>query len=136
MFLLDSLFYMVQYQVNVGIGLFQPFVEGLGEKDGTMLSARAAEGHHQIAEMPFSVVVNTLTDNPFHMVEENVYGWLGHQIVDDFPVTACLGLEIRFAAWVGQGTTVENEAASIAAEVVGIAFSERETVYGYGEFRV
>ena len=127
---------MVQYQVNVGIILLQPFVEGLGKKDGTMLPARAAEGHHQIAEMPLFVVFNTLTDNPFHVVEENVYGRLCRQIVDDFPITAGLGLELRFAAWVGQGTTVENETAAVTAEVVGIAFSERETVYGNGELRV
>ena len=63
-------------------------------------------------------------------------GRLGHQIVNDFPIAARLGLEFGFAAWIGQGATVEHETAAVAAEVVGVAFSEREAVYCNGEFGV
>ena len=70
------------------------------------------------------------------MVEEDMDGRLGHEVVDDFPVAAGLGLELGLTTRIGQGTTVEHEAAAVAAEVVGIAFSERKTVDGYGEFGV
>ena len=63
-------------------------------------------------------------------------GWLGHEVVDDFPVAASLGLELGLTTRIGQGTTVKHKAAAVTAEVIGIAFFEGETVYGYCEFRV
>ena len=127
---------MVQFQMNVRVFLFQPFIYGLGEEDGTVLPARAAKRNHQIAEMAFDVIVNALAHNAFHMVEEDMDERLGHEVVDDFPVAASLGLELGFAAWVGQGAAVEHEAASVATEVVGVAFFEGEAVYCDGEFGV
>lgn len=127
---------MIQYQMDIWISLFQPIVNRLREEDGTMLSARAAKGHHQIREMPFLVVLNTLTDNAFHMVKEVMDGWFCHEVVDDFPVAAGLSLELRLSTRVGQGTAVEDVAAAVSAEVVGVAFFERKTVDGYGKFRV
>ena len=134
MLLLDFTFDVVQYQVDVGIGRFEPFVNRLGEKYGAVLSARAAEGHHQVAEMALTVVVDALSDDGFDMVEEDMDGWFGHQVIDDFPVAAGLGLELWLTARVGQCAAVEHKAAAVAAEVVGIAFFERETVYCDGEF--
>ena len=122
--------------MNVWVSRLQPFVDGLGKEDGAVLSARAAKRHHQVAEMPFAVVVDALSDDAFHMVEEDMDGWLGHEVVDDFPVATGLGLELGLATRIGQGAAVEDEAAAVAAEVVGIAFSERKTVDGYGEFGV
>ena len=136
MLLLDFAFDVVHYNMDVRIGRLEPFVDGLGEEDGAVLSARAAERDHQVAEMPFAVVVDALTDDGFHVVEEDVDGRFGHQVVDDFPVATGLGLELGFAARIGQGAAVEDEATAVAAEVVGIAFFEGETVYGYCEFRV
>ena len=127
---------MIQFQMDVGIGRLQPFVDGLGEENGAVLSACAAKRHHQVAEMPFSVVVYALSDDAFHMVEEDMDGWLGHEVVDDLPVAAGLGLELRLTTRIGQGAAVEHEAAAVAAEVVGVAFLERETIDGYGEFGV
>ena len=100
-FLLDFAFDVVQHHVDVRIGRLEPFVNCLGTEDGAVLSARAAEGDHQVTEMAFAVVVDTLSDDGFHVVEENVDGWLGHQVVDDFPVAAGLGFELGFAARVG-----------------------------------
>ena len=77
-----------------------------------------------------------LANNGFHMVEENVDLRFGHQIVDDFPVAAGLGLEFGLASRIWEGATVEHEAAAVAAEVVGIAFLEGKTVDGDGEFGV
>ena len=136
MLLLDFAFDVVQYQMDVRVGRLQPFVYRLGEEDGAVLSACAAEGDHQVAEMTFFVVFHALAYDAFHVVEEDVDGRLGHQVINDFPVASGLGLELRLATWVGEGTAVEDEAASVAAEVVGIAFLEGETVDGDGEFRV
>ena len=136
MLLLDFAFYVVQFQVDVWIIRLEPLVNRLGEEDGAVLSARAAEGDHQVAEMPLTVVVDALSDDSFHMFEKDMDGRFGHQIINDFPVAPRLGLELRFAARVGQGAAVEDEAAAVAAEVVGIAFFEGETVDSYCEFRV
>lgn len=136
MFLRDFAFDVIQFQVDVGIGHLQPFVDGLSEEDGAMLSTRATEGDHQVAEMALAVVIDTLSDDAFHMVEKDMDGWLCHEVVDDFPVASGLGLELGFATRVRQGAAVEDEAAAVATEVVGIAFSERKTVDGYGEFGV
>ena len=122
--------------MDVGIGGLQPFVNGLGEENGAVLSACAAKRDHQVAEMPLAVVVDALSDDAFHMVEEDMDGRLGHEVVDDFPVTAGLGLELGFATRIRQSTTVEHKAAAVAAEVIGIAFFEGEAVYCDGEFGV
>ena len=134
--LLDFAFDVVQYHVDVGIGGLEPFVNGLGEEDGAVLAACAAERDHQVAEMALAVVVDALSDDGFHVVEEDMDGRLGHEVVDDLPVAAGLGLELGLATWVGQGAAVEDEAAAVAAEVVGVAFFEGEAVDGYCEFRV
>ena len=110
--------------MDVGIGRLQPFINRLGEEDGAMLSARAAKRDHQVAEMALAVVVDTLSDDAFHMVEEDMDRRFGHEVVDDFPIAASLGFEFGFATRIGQGATVEHEAAAVAAEVVGIAFFE------------
>ena len=136
MLLRDFAFDVIQFQVDVGIGHLQPFVDGLGKEDGAVLSARATKGDHQVAEMALTVVVDTLSDDAFHMVEKDMDGWLCHEVVDDLPVAARLGLELGLATWVGQGATVEHEATSVAAEVVGVAFFEGEAVYCNGEFGV
>ena len=136
MLLFDFAFNVVQYQVDVWISRFEPFVNRLGEEDGTVLSARAAEGHHQVAEMALTVVVDALSDDGLDMVEEDMDGRLGHQVIDDFPVAAGLGLEFGLTTRIGQGAAVENEAAAVAAEVGRIAFSEGETIYSDGEFGV
>ena len=91
-FLLDFAFDVVQYYVDVGIGRFESFVNRLREKYGTMLSARAAERDHQVAEMALTVVVNALSDDGFHMVKEDMDGWFSHQVVDNLPVSASLAL--------------------------------------------
>ncbi len=83
--------------------------------------------------MALTVVVDALSDDGFHVVKEDMDGRLGHQVINDFPIAAGLGLELRLAARIGQGATVEDETAAVAAEVVGIAFSERKTVYGDGQ---
>ena len=119
--------------MDVGIGRLEPFVDGLGEEDGAVLSARAAKGDHQVAEMPFFVVFNALAHNAFHVVEEDMDGRLGHEVVDDFPVAAGLGLELGFATRIGQGTTVEDEAAAVAAEVGWVTFLESEAIDSYGQ---
>ena len=124
MLLRDFAFDVVQFQMDVGVSRLQPFIYRLGKEDGAVLSARAAEGYHQVAEMAFEVVVDTLSDDAFHMVEEDMDGRLGYEVVDDLPVAASLGLELGLTAWIGQGTAVEHEAASVAAEVVGVAFFE------------
>ena len=124
MLLRDFAFDVVQFQVDVGIGRLQPFVDGLGEEDGAVLSARATKGDHQIAEMALSVVVDALPDDAFHMVEEDMDGRFGHEVVDDLPIAAGLCFEFRFTSRIGQGATVEYEAASVAAEVIGVAFFE------------
>ena len=136
MLLLDFAFNVVYHHVDVGIRRLEPFVNRLGEEDGTVLSARTAERHHQVAEMAFAIVVDTLSDDGFHMVEEDMDGRLGHEVVNDFPVAAGLGLELGLTAWVGQGAAVEDEAAAVAAEVVGIALFKREAVDSDCEFRV
>ena len=124
MLLRDFAFDVVQFQMDVGVSRLKPFVYGLGKEDGAVLSARAAKGYHQVAEMPLAVVVDTLTDDAFHMVEKDMDGRLGHEVVYDLPVAACLGLELGFAAWIGQGTTVEHETAAVAAEVGWVTLLE------------
>ena len=96
----------------------------MGEEDGAMLSPCATKGYHQVAEMALTVVVDTLTDDAFHMVEKDMDGWFGHEVVDDLPVAAGLGLELGFATWVGQGAAIEHEAAAVAAEVGWVTLLE------------
>ena len=136
MFLRDFAFDVVEFQVDVMVSGLQPIVYRLREEDGAVLSACAAERDHEVTEMPLAVVVDTLPDDGFHMVEEDMDGWLGHEVVDDLPVAAGLGLELRLTTWIGQGAAVEYMAATVAAEVVGVAFFEGETVDGNSEFRV
>ena len=124
MLLRDFAFDVIQFQMNIGVSRLQPFIYRLGKEDGAVLSARAAEGYHQVAEMALTVVVDALSDDAFHVVEEDMDGRLGHEVVDDLPVAASLGLELGLTARVGQGATVEHEAAAVAAEVVGVAFFE------------
>ena len=78
--------------------------------------------------MTFAIVFYTLCHDAFYVVEEDVGLRLGIQIIGDFPVAASLGLEFGFASRVGKGAAVEYESASVAAEVVGITFLEREAV--------
>ena len=88
-----------------------------------------------MGEMPFQVIVDTLSHNAFHMVEEQVGWWLLLQVFHHFPVAAGLGLELRLSSRVGEGTTVKDEPSAVTAEVIGIALLERESVDGDGELR-
>ena len=133
---MDFAFYVVEFHMDVGISRLQPIINRLCEEDGTVLTTRAAKGDHQVAEMPLLVVLDALTDDAFHVVEEDMDRRLGHEVVDDFPIAAGLGLELGLATWIRQSATVEHEATAVAAEVVGIAFFEGETVDSYCEFRV
>ena len=127
---------MVQFQVNVGMGSFQPFVEALGKKHGAMLASRATQRHHQMTEMTFLVVGYALVYYVFHVFKKLMYCRSCVQIINDFPVAASLGFELGFTTWIGQGAAVEHEATAVAAEIVRIAFSEREAVYRDDEFGV
>ena len=132
---MDVLFDVVEIDVDVGVGRFDPVGDALGEEHGSMLSTGAAEGDHQVVEMPFQVVVDALSYDGFHMVEKHMGLWFFLEVFDYFAVASRLGFELWLTSWVGQRAAVEHEAAAVAAEVVGIAFPEREAVDRHGELR-
>ena len=133
MLLMDMLFYMVQFHVDSGVGGPYPVGDGLGKKHGAVLPASASKRDHQMVEMPFQIIINTLTHNAFNMVEELVYLGFGGEVLHHFPVAPRLGFELRFTTRVGQGATVEHKTSAIAAEIVGVAFAEGETIDRHGE---
>lgn len=55
------------------------------------------------------------------------------EILRHLPVATGLGLELRLSSWVGQGSTIEHKASTIATEVVGIALLEGKAVDSNGE---
>ena len=133
---MDVLFDMVGFHDDIRVFFLDPIGNALGEEHGAVLSSCTAEGDHEMVEVALKVVVDALSYDPFDMVEEEVGLWLFIQIFSHFPITASLGLELRFASRIRQGAAVENETTSIAAEIVRIAFFEREAVDGNGELGV
>ena len=132
---MDVLFDVVDFDVDGGVGLSNPVGDALSEVHRTVLSTGAAKRDHQVAEMPFQIVVDALRDKGFHMVEKLVRLWLGFEVLRHLPVAACLGLELGLSSRIGKCSTVEHEAASIAAVIVGVTLFKRETVDGYCEVR-
>ena len=133
---MDTLFDMVQFDIDGGIGGFQPISDGLGEKHGTVLPASATERDHQMVEMAFQIVVDALGDNGFHVIKKHVGLGLGFKVFDHLPVATGFGLELRFTSGIGQCATVEHETAAVAAVIVWVTLLEGKTVDGNGELRI
>ena len=74
--------------------------------------------------MTLQIIVDALRHDAFHVFKENVGLRLCKQIFNDFNVSAGLGFELGFTARVGQSAAVEDETATVATEIVGIAFAE------------
>src|SRR5438046_1719194 len=99
----------------------QAFRQLLGEKDRAMLAASAAERNHQILEAALLKIADTGVHQRQDAGEELMHALLLIEIVDHRSVFAGEGLETLFAAGIGEAAAVKNEAAAVAALVLGQA---------------
>src|SRR5713226_842349 len=90
----------------------------LGEKDGAMLAAGAAERDHQVLEPALLIVGDAGIQQRKNTGEKLVHALLLIEIVDHRGVLAGKSFEALFAAGIGETAAIENEAAAIAAFVL------------------
>ena len=89
--------------------------------NGPMLAAGATERHHKILEVPALVFGDAGVDERKRAREKLVNALLLVEIFDDGSVASGQSFEALFTAGIGQAATVEDEAAAVAAFVLGPA---------------
>src|SRR5213592_63468 len=86
-----------------------------------MLAAGTAERNHQIFKAALLIVADAGIHKRKDAGEKLMHALLLIEIVDDRSVFTGESLEARFAARIGQAAAIKNEAATVAAFVLGQA---------------
>src|SRR5207245_9246233 len=84
-----------------------------------MLAAGTAEQNHQIFKAALLIVADAGIHKRKDAGEKLMHALLLSEIVDDRSVFTGESLEARFAARIGQAAAIKNEAATVAAVVLG-----------------
>jgi len=100
--------------------------ELLGEVDGAVLAAGAAEGDHEVFEASALVAGDAAIYEGEDAGQVLLHTLLAAEVVDDRLVFAGEGLEAIFAAGVGEAAGVKDEAAAVAGLVGGGLAMEAE----------
>src|SRR5271157_1935187 len=96
----------------------QAFGQLLRQKNGTMLAARAAEGHHQILEAALLIIADAGIDQREHSREKLVHAFLLVEVFDHRRVFAGESFEALLAAGIRQTTAIKHEAPAIARVIL------------------
>src|SRR5713101_3022233 len=91
----------------------QAFGQLLRKIDRAMLTAGAAEGHHQVLEAALLIIVHAGIHQRDDAREKLVNAFLLVQIVDDRSVFARQGLEAIFAPGIRKAADIENESPAV-----------------------
>ena len=110
-----------------GIASAQMLSQMLGSIDGAVLTARAAKADGKMAESPSEVSLDGRIYQAIDMVEKTSHALRGIEKVDDRLVLSRQRLIFLIASGIVYGTTVEHEATTIAAGVLGNAAAVGET---------
>src|SRR5467141_5313550 len=86
----------------------------LGEENGAVLAAGAAERNHQILEATLLIVADARVHQREDAGEKLVHAFLLNEIVDHRSVLAGESLETLFAAGIGEAACIEDESAAVA----------------------
>jgi len=97
----------------------EAFCELLGQVDGAVLAAGAAEGDHEILEAALLVDADSGVYQREDAGQELMDAFLLIEVVDDRGVFAGQGFETLFAARIGEAAAIENEAAAVSGFVGG-----------------
>ena len=90
----------------------------LREEDGTMLTAGAAEGNHQIFEAALLIIADARIHECQNAGEKLVNAFLLIEVVDDGSILAGESFEALFAAGIGEAAAVEDETAAVAGFIL------------------
>src|SRR6267142_4203877 len=116
----------------------QTFCQLLGEENGAMLAAGAAERNHQIFEAALLVVVDARIHQRQDAGEKLMHAFLLIEIVDHRGVFAGESLEALFASRIREAPAIENEPAAISRlifrQVVmkGKAENPNDQIFSFG----
>ena len=97
----------------------QSFSELLGQENGAVLAAGAAERDHQTLESAELIIIYAGIHKRIDRGEELVNAFLLIQILDHRRVLAGQVAEALFSSWIRQASAVKNEAATVSAVVAG-----------------
>ena len=105
----------------------QAFSQLLGEENGAVLAAGAAERDHQIFESATLILADARVHEREDAGQKLVDTFLLIEEFDDGDVFAGEGFEALFPAWIGETAAVEDEAAAVAGFVLGQTLVKRKT---------
>src|SRR5947209_12523739 len=99
------------------IPIAQMFCQLLGQIYRAMLSAGAAERHHQALEAATLIIAHAGIDQRHDAGEKLVHALLLIEIIDHWRVFAGESLEALFASGIRDAAAIENESASMSGLV-------------------
>src|SRR5262245_16119262 len=89
-----------------------------GEVHRTMLSARAAERHHQVLEAAVLVPADACVHKSHDVSKKLVHCFVLDEVVDDRRVFSSESFKSLFAAGIRQPSRIEHEAAAVSAFIL------------------
>ena len=118
------------------IFLMQMFGQMLGTIHTAVLTARAAEGEHEVGEATLDVSFDVGVGQTEDAFEEGQYLAVVFEETDDGLLESCHVLVLLVTPWVVGAAAVENVASAIAALVLRNTFLIGETEDADNEWRV